>query len=212
MLKIQFKDKRAASVTLEAPGKTIGSGAVNDIIIKESGVNSFHADLKVDGEQVVITDVNTEGGTLVNGDKITGPVQLKAGDQIEIGGVQLEIIDEADSDPMEGKTLVLSGTALLDLGAGGWSLVADSGPEKGQVIPVMEKILIGRALECDISILEPGLSRRHAELDIIGDELILEDLGSSNGTFVNGEKILKVVLKEGDVMQFDKVKFIVRAP
>ena len=161
MLKIQFKDKRAASVSLEAPGKTIGSGAVNDIIIKEPGVNGFHADLKVEGDLVTITDVNTEGGTLVNGDKITGPVQLKAGDQVEVGGVQLEVIDEADSDPMEGKTLVLSGTALLDLGAGGWSLVADSGPEKGQVIPVMEKIVIGRALECDISILEPEIGRAH---------------------------------------------------
>jgi len=212
MLKIQFKDKRAASIALEAPGKTIGSGAVNDIVIKEAGVSSFHADLQVDGDDIIITDVNTETGTLVNGDKIVGPVILKVGDQIAVAGVELEIIDAEDSDPMEGKTLVLSGTALLELGSGGWSLVADSGPEKGQVIPVMEKIIIGRALECDISILEPGLSRKHAELDVIGDELILEDLGSSNGTFVNGEKIGKISLDEGDVMQFDKVKFIVRAP
>ena len=90
--------------------------------------------------------------------------------------------------------------------------MADSGPERGQVIAVKEKILIGRALECDISILEPGLSRRHAELDLIGEELTLKDLGSSNGTYVNGDKIDEVVLKDGDVLQFFKVRFIVSAP
>ena len=84
---------------------------------------------------------------------------------------------------------MLSGTALLEVGAGAWGLVADSGPEKGQVIPVMDRVEISRALECDISILEPGLLRKHAELELDGDDLLLRDLGSVNGTYVNGEKI-----------------------
>lgn len=210
MLKIQFRDGRADALPLLEPGKTIGKGAVNDIVIDEEGVNGFHADLKVDGSQIILSDVNTETGTWLNGEKINGPVPVRAGDVITIQGVELEVVEAAEEG--ESKTLVLSGTALLDMGAGGWSLVADSGPEKGQIIPVKEKITIGRALECDISILEPGLSRRHAELDLIGDDLTLKDLGSSNGTFVNGEKIDEVSLKDGDVMQFDKVRFIVNAP
>ena len=206
MLKIQFKDGRADPVALVEPGKTIGKGGVNDIVVDEDGVTGFHADLKVDGNQVTLTDIG--GGMTLNGDALSGPTVIRAGDNIGIKGVELEVID--DEGGGGAKTLVLSGTALLDMGAGAWSLVADSGPEKGQVIPVVDKIEIGRALECDISILEPGLSRKHAELELSGDDLYLRDLGSVNGTYVNGEKIVDdVKLKDGDRMQFEKIRFIV---
>ncbi len=210
MLKIQHKDGSGDPVELVAPGKTIGQGSVNDVVIDQDGVNSFHADVRVEGDQVTITDINTKSGTMVNGDKISGPTNLRAGDVITIGGVDLEVVED---DPAGGgKTPVLSGTALIDIGSNSWSLVADSGPEKGQVIPVVDRLEIGRALECDISILEPGLSRKHAELDLDGNDLIIRDLGSVNGTWVNGEKVDEVNLKDGDRLQFDKVKFIVSAP
>jgi len=208
MLKIQFKDGRADAVTLVAPGRTIGKGGVNDIVIDEDGVNGFHADLKVDGENVTITDVNTASGTVVNGQKIAGETSLKAGDVITIQGVDREVVTE----DITARTLVLSGTALMELGTGSWSLVADSGPEKGQVIPIMDRTEIGRALECDISILEPALSRKHAELEPVDEALIVRDLGSANGTYVNGEKVDKALLKDGDVLQFGKIRFIVSGP
>ena len=208
MLKIQFKDGRADPVALVEPGKTIGNGDVNDIVVNEDGVTGFHADIKVEGGQTTLTDIG--GGMTLNGDALSGPTALRAGDSIVIQGVELDVVeDEGDGGS---KTLVLSGTALLEVGSGAWSLVADSGPEKGQVIPVVERIEIGRALECDISILEPGLSRKHAELELDGDQLILRDLGSVNGTFVNGEKIDEATLKDGDRMQFERIRFIVRAP
>lgn len=208
MLKIQFKDGRGPEVRLEAPGKTIGKGGVNDIVIDEEGVNGFHADLKVDDDGITITDVNTASGTLVNGEKISAPTPLKAGDTISIGGVELEVVEASASDT-SAKTLVLSGTALIEIGSGRWALIADSGPEKGQRIPISDRTEIGRALECDISILEPALSRKHAELEPLDDDLILRDLGSVNGTFVNGEKIEEVKLKDSDVLQFGKIRFIV---
>ena len=210
MLKIQFKDGRADPISLIEPGRTVGKGGVNDIVIDEEGVNGFHADLKVEGNQVTITDINSATGTMVNGEKITGLMPLGAGDTIVIQGVELEVIE--DDELGGGKPLVLSGTALMELGTGSWSLVADSGPEKGQVIPIMDRVEIGRALECDIYILEPALSRKHAELELVGDDLLLRDLGSVNGTYVNGEKVDEVKLKDGDRMQFDKIHFIVSAP
>lgn len=210
MLKIQFKNGSGEPVELSMPGKTIGQGAVNDIVIDRPEVNGFHADIQVDGDTVTITDINTVSGTMVNGDKIGGPTNLRAGDVIEIAGVELEVVEEDTSGG--GKTLVLSGTALIDVGSNSWSLVADSGPEKGQVIPVVERVEIGRALDCDLSILEPGLSRKHAELEPNGDKLIIRDLGSVNGTYVNGNKVDEVELKDGDYLQFDKIKFIVSEP
>ena len=210
MLKLQYKDGSAEPIELVAPGKTIGQGDVNDIVIDKKGVNGFHADVKVEGDQVTITDINTASGTYVNGDKISGPTNLRAGDVVAVAGVEFDVVEE---DLMDGgKTLVLSGTALIDVGSGSWSLVADTGPEKGTVIPIVERLEIGRALDCDISILEPALSRKHAELDLDGDTLIIRDLGSINGTWVNGNKIDEVELKDGDKLQFDKVRFTVSAP
>jgi pSer/pThr/pTyr-binding forkhead associated (FHA) protein len=211
MLKIQIKGGQAEPVLLSPPGKTIGKGSANDIVLAQEGVNTFHADLKVENDIVTLSDVGTQTGTYLNGAMLTGPAILRAGDVISIQGTELELTD-AGSANLEGKTLVLSGAALLELGIGGWSIIADSGPEKGQVIAIKEKTSIGRALDCDISILEPGLSRQHAELDIVDDELIITDLGSSNGTYLNDEKVSKSVCRQGDVLQFERVKFIVQAP
>ena len=211
MLKIQFRDARSDPIMLSDPGKTIGRGSANDIVLDEDGVNVFHADLKVEGDLVTLTDVGTPTGTSLNGTKLTGPAMLRAGDLISIQGVELEVV-EAESTASEGKTLVLSGTALLEIGPGGWAIVADSGPEKGQVIAIKGKTSIGRALDCDISILEPGLSRQHAELDIVDNELIIRDLDSSNGTYLNGNKISQSVCRGGDMLQFERVKFMVQAP
>ena len=211
MLKIQYEDGHGTPVELVAPGKTIGHGVANDIVIDKDGVNGFHADIQVDGDVVSITDINTATGTMVNGEKISGPTTLRAGDVVTVQGIKLEVVDAAA--PVGGRTLVLSGTTLLELGSDTWSLVADSGPEKGQVIPVMERLEIGRALDCDISILEPSLSRKHAELHLIGDDLVVRDLGSVNGTWVNAEKIdAEIKLKDGDVLQFARIKFIVSSP
>ncbi|MFT7222000.1 MAG: pSer/pThr/pTyr-binding forkhead associated (FHA) protein [Candidatus Azotimanducaceae bacterium] len=210
MLKIQYKDGSGTSVELVAPGKTIGNGAANDIVVDAKGVNGFHADIQVDGPQITITDINTAAGTFVNGDKISGPTNLRDGDLVSVGGIELEVVEEDAGGG--GKTLVLSGTALIEVGSESWSLVADSGPERGQVIPVVERVEIGRALECDISILEPALSRKHCELEVDGKKLMIRDLGSVNGTWVNASKIDEVELKDGDRLQFDKVRFIVSAP
>ena len=130
---------------------------------------------------------------------------------VTVQGTALEVVEAAT--PVAGKTLVLSGTTLLELGSDTCALVADSVPEKGQVSPVMERLAIGRALDCDISILEPSLSRKHAELYLAGDDLIVRDLGSVNGTWVNAEKIdAEIKLKDSDVLQFDRIRFIVSSP
>lgn len=59
---------------------------------------------------------------------------------------------------------------------------------------------VGRAKENDIVILDASLSRMHARVDVNGDRIVLSDLQSSNGTFVNGDRITHCVLKHGDTV------------
>ncbi len=72
---------------------------------------------------------------------------------------------------------------------------------------------IGRAVECDIVITSKRVSREHARLTRDGRRVMLEDLNSTNGTFLNDERILEPMeLRDGDVVSIGDVKFSFRDP
>lgn len=76
-----------------------------------------------------------------------------------------------------------------------------SGKRQGGLVPLHpgKDLLIGRAAGLDLVLVEDMISRRHAKISVRDhDEVILEDLGSTNGTFVNGERIASARLQEGD--------------
>ena len=68
-------------------------------------------------------------------------------------------------------------------------------------------LIVGRAPTCDLPVFDPTISRRHAELVAEGDSLRLRDLGSSNGTFINGAKVEEAVVAVDDLVAFGKVPF-----
>ena len=71
----------------------------------------------------------------------------------------------------------------------GWIITAETGPLTGLSFGVPGPIVVGRSLKCDIAVVSPHVSRRHACLDLEDGQLMVEDLGSSNGTVVNGKAI-----------------------
>jgi ABC-type multidrug transport system ATPase subunit/pSer/pThr/pTyr-binding forkhead associated (FHA) protein len=81
-------------------------------------------------------------------------------------------------------------------------LVIKEGPSAGKTYPLEgEDILIGREPNSTLQIDSPGVSRKHARLTFQNNQYVLEDLGSSNGTYVNGERILQPSpLKNGDII------------
>ena len=65
-------------------------------------------------------------------------------------------------------------------------------------LPNQGEIVIGRSSELDMVLVEDMVSRRHAKITVSNGEIVLHDLGSTNGSFVNGEKIKRATLNEGD--------------
>jgi adenylate cyclase len=68
-------------------------------------------------------------------------------------------------------------------------------------------LVVGRAPNSDIPVIDPTISRRHAEVECSDGGVMIRDLGSSNGTFVNGTRIDASSVGVGDVVTFGKVAF-----
>jgi HD-GYP domain-containing protein (c-di-GMP phosphodiesterase class II)/pSer/pThr/pTyr-binding forkhead associated (FHA) protein len=70
-----------------------------------------------------------------------------------------------------------------------------------------QRLVIGRGAEADIQVLDAGLSRGHCALERHGDDFWVADLGSRNGTWVNGSPIKRAQLKNGDQVKLGTVEF-----
>jgi adenylate cyclase len=90
-----------------------------------------------------------------------------------------------------------------------FKLISTSGEQTIDLAPG-RRIVVGRAATSDVPIYDPTVSRRHAELALADSGVQVKDLGSSNGTFVNGGRVTDAVANGGDVVTFGKVAFRVR--
>ena len=80
-------------------------------------------------------------------------------------------------------------------------LVAQEGPLKGQRWPLSQTIVLGREASCDVVVADRQISRFHARITPTTEGAILEDLGSKNGTHLNGTPLTApVVLQDGDLV------------
>lgn len=205
MLKIQFKDRRQPAVWLVESVFTMGSGGKNNLIIDDDGVSEVHAEIRKEGDHLYLGDLRSFTGTFVNGNRITERFQLRSGDKITLGKVELEIVDPKSA----GSAATPAAPAAVK---SEWSLTALGGELKGKSFPIHGIITLGRSNKCEININDEYMSRRHAELSIKGGVLRIIDLDSSNGTFVNGQKVAEKALKPGDRIAFDQNIFLVAGP
>ncbi len=89
-------------------------------------------------------------------------------------------------------------------------LIAEGGPYEGRVfdLPGQQDISVGRAVDNDLVLDDPSLSRKHSKLRRLGGgRLEVEDANSANGTYVNGRKVGRAQLGPGDTLRFGELMF-----
>lgn len=88
-------------------------------------------------------------------------------------------------------------------------LVTKSGQQK--VFPLTSGlVVIGRRRNCDLSIPLESVSRRHCQIDVSNGQVTIRDLGSKNGTYLNGKRIDQALAKAGDRLQVGPIVFVLQ--
>ncbi len=207
---------------LEAGEVTIGREVDRQLVLQSASVSRRHARIVVENGRASIVDEGSSNGVLVNGMRITAPTAVGPSTRIDIaefrialeslsapsGAVPMPPMGMPAAQPMGGAPVAPAFPATAAVADLGVRLVAEGGPFDGRVFNVRPGTQsVGRAVDNDLVFEDPSLSRKHARVHREGDQLEVEDLGSSNGTFVNGRKITRAPVVAGDVLRFGDLNF-----
>ena len=179
---------------------TLGRDPDRQLQLASASVSRRHAHFAIDGVQLKIVDDGSANGVLVDGARIEGSQVVNAQSRVEIADFRLVV----ESIGAEATPAVAPFTASVMESV---RLVAQGGPYDAQVFPVVGELIVGRAAECQLVLDDPSLSRKHARIRGTGRRLEVEDLGSSNGTFVSGRKIGQATAGPGDTIRFGELAF-----
>jgi pSer/pThr/pTyr-binding forkhead associated (FHA) protein len=211
MLKIRYKNNKYNSVWLVEPMITIGRSATNDLVVDDPYVADKHFEVHVTHETLTLKNLQPLKPIRVNTVDVIGACTLKVDDEITIGSIELIVIDPKRESKV-GSAETANATQMRAVPTTGWALKANHTALANRVFPLKDTTVIGRSADCDISLAAAHLSRRHAQLQIIDGALFVKDLGSANGTFLNGKQVMEARVKRGDELRFDALTFGVMGP
>ncbi len=165
---------------------TVGRSPQNQIVINNPGISGKHAVFKIEKNKITIEDVGSTNGTFVNNKRIT-IAEVNHNDKINFGKNYL--FEWKLLEPFLTKTSIQSTPPTPS-------------EERLRTKLALEKteINIGRSSDNDFVINNIKVSRKHAKLEKANGEWFIQDLESSNGTFINGKRIKKSKVRPGDVI------------
>ena len=212
MYQLRFKDSSRPIFPVTDNVCTLGRAANNTLVLNTSTVDEAHARLIHHDGRLFLQDNKSKSGSFVNGKKVKYK-ELANGDVVSIGNVHFDIIESADTHLASTRIPVAPQPSASHIAAS-WRLVSDSSWLSGKVFDLAaDSTLIGRGKDCDIVIPGTHLSRNHALVIKQGDHLILKDLDSANGSFVNEARINdEQIVRVGDRLRFDVYSFRVQGP
>lgn len=220
-MKLVFPGGEHPQVLLGPGVNRVGSDPEANIVLDAPGVRPAHCELHVTPNGVML---QVPPGTTVevNGHRVDGLIALRPGDSVAFDQVtaRLASMDAVAPRPHQaGPARGIPAPANDDPGATAvhqvlprFVLRGVSELAFGRSYPVIGPIVVGRGPDCGMCLDAGGLSRQHARL-VPGEEgVLVEDLGSTNGSFINGRRVQRALARPGDEIGFDRMRFRLVAP
>lgn len=209
-MKLIFLNHDHGEVVIDRGTLSVGSGAGNDVVLDADGIADKHARLSHEGGELFVR-VLDNADVYVNGRRVRDREQLRSGDVLGLHRVQAKLQMEpretaaSTADRLEEREKADPTRVRPALSS--YYLRGVSGESFGRMLPLRGRMVVGRDEECDITLEAGEVSRRHAVIEVTAQGIRVEDLDSSNGTYVNSERIRKHILKQGDEIAFDTLRF-----
>ncbi len=188
---------------------TVGRDTECDIVINSTDVSRLHCQVELINGKYHVIDLNSRHGIRVNGFSADNEV-LNNGDVISIGNVHMTFLDKepeiheaVDEEEPQQDTKAKEQKAADEPRKWFFTVIADGIETRHEL--KKKKTVIGRGNRCDIRIQVNSISSKHAEIICDKDKVALRDLKSTNGTYVNKQRVEEAVLKGGESIQLGNV-------
>jgi len=213
-------------VILQGP-VVIGRGGDCDLVIAEPYLSRRHVSIQVSEGCLQVQDLGSANGTYINGERISQG-EAATGDEIRLDQLVFKVVGPDPAGPEATQLRDPEATALHAVAdQEGTALLAGAVEEQGRtrLIDVPQAYLvgehagseirfelkagvnrIGRAPDNEVSLNQPSVSFRHAELIEQQGQWTLTDLNSTNGTFVNDSRVETASLASGERLRFGEVE------
>jgi pSer/pThr/pTyr-binding forkhead associated (FHA) protein/tetratricopeptide (TPR) repeat protein len=209
----------------------IGRSAECDLPLEDKAVSRQHAKILFRQGNYEIQDLGSRNGTLLNKDRIKAPVLLREGDVVTIGPFDLRFYQSerastpsaAPADAPASATMAIDAKDVARVGKQARTgsargrgsdaflsvkVVVTDGPLKGTTFDRWGEVLtFGRSSENNVILQDEAVSLKHARIVRDGATFVIEDLGSSNGTFVQGGRIQRHELRNGQKIRIGTSNF-----
>ena len=219
-MKLLFPNGEHGPVELRDGDVFVGSGADCQVMLAAPGIAMRHCVLHSHGENATVKPVEAHTVTVLNGKQISAETPIKPGDLVLFAKIGCRVVaSEKIAPPVRKPTMPPpvaagdDGRTRVRMALPKYMLRGVSGPTFGKTYAVVGSMTIGRNHDCDIAIATDEISRHHAKLQVTPTGVMVEDLGSANGTFVNNQRVHgSAMMKSNDELRLDTIRFLLVSP
>ena len=216
-MKLVFPGGEHAPIVLADGATRIGSSPDCAIVLAAPSVAARHCEIRMEAGNAFARPLDASAPTVLNGRQIERETALSAGDLLVFGrvGCQLSASEPkvAPAAPAAPRARVMDdGRTRVRTALPRYLLRGVSGTTFGKTFAVTDNAIIGRQPDCDIPVPAEEISRHHVRLKVTPEGVHVEDMGSANGTYINNKRIQSALLKPGEELRLDTVRFLLVMP
>ncbi|MET0231222.1 MAG: FHA domain-containing protein [Rhodanobacteraceae bacterium] len=216
-MKLIFPNGEHAPIALDDGLMVVGSAADCTLVLNVAGVAPHHCEISTQNGESAVRPTDASAPTVINGRQITQATPLKPGDLLLFGRVGCRVSSDRPGaatipPPPAAKKADEAARTRVRNTLPKYMLRGVSGATFGKTFALTGTMVIGRQNDSDIPVPAEEISRHHAKLQVTAEGVLVEDMGSANGTFINDKRVQTGVLKPGEELRLDTIRFMLVAP